>query len=192
VGVEEERRGSQIIEQARRGDPQAWAELYERFSGSIFGYLYNRLRLSEPAEDLVAKTFMEALEGIGRFQGDLSGMRAWLFSIARHNLFDHLRRESRAEITPLDDVAHEDLSRLAPAAGPEDQAISAIERSRVLEAIGELSKDQQEVVLLRLNGGLTSKEIAEVVGKTAGAVKALQHRAMRALARSLAQGPPDW
>lgn len=189
--VDEEHRSPEVIERARRGDPQAWAELYEQFSGSIFGYLYNRLRRSEPAEDLVAKTFMEALEAIGRFEGDLSGMRAWLFSIARHNLFDHLRRESRADLYPLDEVSHEELYRASPADDPEDHAMASLDRSRLLEAIGELSKDQQEVVLLRLSGGLTSKEIALLLGKTTGAVKALQHRAMRALARVLAPGPPD-
>lgn len=178
------RPSSGVIERAQRRDPHAWAEIYETFSSQIYGYFLNKVRSRETAEDLTAGVFVDALQSIERFQGDMAELRAWLFSIGRHNLIDHFRRTLRRPVTSIEDV---DASILATsdAADPEDGALAGVDRTLVLKAVEGLSPDQREVILLRLNGDLTSTEIARLVGKTAGAVKALQHRAMIALAKTL-------
>jgi RNA polymerase sigma-70 factor (ECF subfamily) len=176
-----------IVERARRRDPQAWAEIYERFSGPIYGFFLHALRDRQAAEDLTAGVFLEALEAAGRFSGDLKEMRAWLFKIGRHNLIDYFRRNGRARVVPIDDVDPAEIAASHPVEDPETAALRALSRQGLMSAVHSLSVDQKEVVLLRLAGELTSSEIAEVVGKSVGAVKALQHRAMAALAKALAR-----
>lgn len=174
-----------LLQRARRRDPAAWADLYERFAGQLLGYFVHQCRDLATAEDLTSETFLEAMRAAHRFQGDLDDLRAWLFRIGRNNLIDHSRRRQRSPVEALDDVTEGELARCHPGADPGDQAIEAVEQGRLLAAVHALSPDQREVVLLRLTGGLTSVQIAGIVGKTPGAVKALQHRALASLARRL-------
>ena len=168
-------------------DPDAWAEIYERFSPQILGYLVHQCRDLPTAEDLTADTFLEGIRAAPRFRGDLGDLRAWLFRIGRNNLIDHSRRRQRSRQDALEMVPDAELRRSAGAAltDPGDAAVASVERSQVLAAIQRLSPDQRDVVLLRLTGGLTAAQIATVVGKTPGAVKALQHRAVASLGRAL-------
>lgn len=175
----------QVIERARRREPHAWAEIYERFSGQIFSFYLHQIRSRETAEDLTAGVFLEALQAADRFEGNVSALRSWLFRIARNNLIDHVRRDRRAVMGTIEEASEAELARAGNSEDPQDAAMAAIERERILAAIDRLSPDQREVMLLRLTGGLTSPEIANIVQKTVGAVKALQHRAMASLARSL-------
>ncbi len=133
--------------------------------------------------------FLEALQAADRFHGDMADLRSWLFRIARNNLIDHVRRRRRAPTGTLEDAGEAELARVLPAEDPGDHAMATLERERVQEAIRTLSPDQREVILLRLAGGLTAADIAGIVGKTTGAVKALQHRALAALARALGPEP---
>lgn len=183
-----------LIARAVKREPQAWAEIYERFSGQLLGYFLHQVRDRPTAEDLTAEAFVEALRAAHRFSGTIADLRAWIFRIGRNNLIDHVRRQRRTNVQGIDAVSELDLARAQSHDDPGDLAIARIERTMVLEAIYALSPDQREVVLLRLTGGLTSPQIAEIVGKTPGAVKALQHRAMAALGRSLnpqGVGQPD-
>lgn len=175
-----------LVERARRREPQAWAEVYGIFAGPLFSFLLHQVRNRETAEDLTAGVFLEAIQAAERFSGNLEALRSWLFRIARNNLIDHVRRDRRAIMEDIADADESALAREVPPDDPEETALRRIERERILAAIEDLSPDQREVVLLRLNGGLTSPEIAGLVGKTVGAVKALQHRAMVALGKSLA------
>jgi len=181
-----------------RRDPQAWAEIYERFADGLLGFFVHQLHDRAAAEDLTSEVFLEALRAADRFDlregregrgGDLTDLRAWLFRIARNNLIDYFRRQRRSPTQSIEVAAEADLARAIPSIDPGEAAIAALDQRRVLDAIAALSADQREVILLRLTGGLTSPQIAEIVGKTTGAVKALQHRALATLTRALNPDP---
>lgn len=176
-----------VIDRAKRRDPDAWAVIYERFSVSIYNFFHYEVRNRQIAEDLTAGVFLEGLQAAHRFDGDEKALRAWLFRIGRHNLIDYIRSSRRAVLEDIEQTSERELAaRTLPSEDPEESAMVTLVRDRVRAAVGHLSRDQREVVLLRLTGGLTSPEIAQIVGKTTGAVKALQHRAMSTLAKSLA------
>jgi RNA polymerase sigma-70 factor (ECF subfamily) len=186
-GTQEHDPFADVIERAGRGDADAWGEIYERFSGPLFGFFLHQVRDREVAEDLTAGVFLEALQSRTRFYGDAAALRSWLFRIARNNLIDHWRRTQRARSESFHEVDEYELARSVDHEDPEDTAIVRLDRQRLRASIDTLSADQQEVVLLRLAGDLTSAEIAAIVGKSVGAVKALQHRAIAALARVLGE-----
>lgn len=180
-----------LIAAAVRRDPQAWAEIYERFADGLLGFFVHQLHDRPAAEDLTSEVFLEALRAAGRFspEGTPADLRAWLFRIARNNLVDYFRRQRRSPTESLEVAGEADLARAIASVDPGETALAALDQRRVLEAIAGLSADQQQVILLRLTGGLTSREIAEIVGKTTGAVKALQHRALSTLTRALNPHP---
>jgi RNA polymerase sigma-70 factor (ECF subfamily) len=177
----------EIIERARQRDSAAWTAIYERYRDSIFKFFYYQVRNRQTAEDLTGGVFLEAIQAANRFSGDEKALRAWLFRIGRHNLIDHIRSSKRAILEDIDSASERELAaRTLADEDPEDAAMKRVLRDRVRAEVQRLSRDQREVVLLRLTGGLTSPEIAKIVGKTTGAVKALQHRAMSTLAKVLA------
>ena len=176
-----------LIARAKGRDPNAWAEIYERFSSQLFSFFLNQTRNRELAEDLTASVFFDALRSASSFEGNVAALRAWLFRIGRNNMIDHFRRDRRAV---MQDISTTDPEALARAEGllaldPEEEAVASAEKARVLAAIDKLAPDQREVMLLRLAGGLTSAEVAEVLDKSVGAVKQLQHRAVAALTKAL-------
>jgi RNA polymerase sigma-70 factor (ECF subfamily) len=181
---------AQLVERAVRRDPQAWAEIYERYAPQLLGFFVNQLRDAAAAEDMTADVFLEALQAADRFHGNPADLRSWLFRIARNNLIDRIRRDRRATLDTIESASETELARALPSVDPGDEALAALDRERVQEAIRSLSPDQREVILLRLGGGLSGPEIATIVGKTTGAVKALQHRALATLARILGAGTP--
>src|SRR4029453_15894452 len=141
------------------------------------------------AEDLPGTAFVSAIEDLPRFYGPVEALGGWLFQIARHDLYDHRRRQARARIEPLEDHLPE-AAAATGAADPEELGIERLEASRVLAGLRELAHDQREVLLLRMAGGLTAPEVAQILGKTTGAVKALQHRGLASLARVLGLRSP--
>ena len=169
---------------ARRREPAAVTRVYSAYAPALFRFFMAAVGDRHQAEDLTGTTFVSAIEGLPRFYGPVEALGGWLFRIARHDLYDHRRRQARARIEPLEDH----LPEAAAAAGaddPEELAIERLEGSRVLAAMRQLSDDQREVLLLRMGAGLTAPEVAETLGKTTGAVKALQHRGLASLARVL-------
>jgi RNA polymerase sigma-70 factor, ECF subfamily len=169
---------------ARRREPAAVTRIYSAYAPALFRFFMAAVGDRHQAEDLTGTTFLSAIEGLPRFYGPVEALGGWLFQIARHDLYDHRRRQARARIEPLEDHLPE-AAAAAGAADPEELAITRLEGSRVLAALGELSPDQREVLLLRMAAGLTAPEVAETLGKTTGAVKALQHRGLASLARVL-------
>lgn len=180
-----ERNDEELIARAKSRDPHAWAQIYERFSSQLFSFFLNQSRNRELAEDLTASVFVDALNSSASFSGDLPALRSWLFRIGRNNLIDHFRKERRAVMQDIENTDPAELVRSGPVENPEADAVAGAQRSLVLRAIERLAPDQREVMLLRLVGGLTSAEVAEIVGKTVGAVKQLQHRALLSLGKQL-------
>lgn len=170
-----------VLVAAQAGDADAWVHLYRTYAGPIAGYL--RLQGATDVDDLTSEVFLGVLRGIGRFRGDESQLRSWVFVIAHRRLQDQRRAWfRRPPDVPLDDTA----AAHAGAGDVETDALRALSAERVRELCAGLSSDQRDVVLLRMVGDLSLEQVAEVLGKTTGAVKALQHRAISALERSLA------
>jgi RNA polymerase sigma-70 factor, ECF subfamily len=175
---------------ARRREPAAVTRVYTAYAPALFRFFMSAVSDRHLAEDLTGTAFVSAIEALPRFRGPVEALGGWLFQIARHDLYDYRRKQQRSRIEPLDDNLNE--AALADGAvDPEEVAIERLEGSRVLAALRELSPDQREVLLLRMAGGLTAPEVAAIVGKTTGAVKALQHRGLASLARVLGLRSPQ-
>jgi RNA polymerase sigma-70 factor (ECF subfamily) len=170
---------------ARGREPAAIARVYTAYAPALFRFFLGAVGDRSTAEDLTGDVFKSAIEGLPGFRGPAEALGGWLFSIAHHDLSDFRRKQTRSPgITPLDEA----LDEAAIAVGaddPEQLAIQRIEGDRVLAALQQLSPDQREVLLLRMAAGLTAPEVAATLGKTTGAVKALQHRGVASLARLL-------
>jgi RNA polymerase sigma-70 factor, ECF subfamily len=175
---------------ARLREPAALTRIYTAYAPSLFRFFMASVGDRHLAEDLTGSTFVSAIEGLPKFRGPVEALGGWLFQIARHDLYDHRRKQSRSRIEPLDENLTE-ATRSDATVDPEELAIDRLEGSRVLVAMRELSPDQREVLLLRMAGGMTAPEVAAVLGKTTGAVKALQHRGLASLARVLGLRSPD-
>lgn len=152
-----------------RDDRQAFAALYRRYADPIYRYCYRRLGAKELAEDATSQVFLQALAALPRYRDGL--FRSWLFAIA-HNVTSNNLRSDRAH-RPLDDA----FAR--PATGPtaEDLALDAAEHSAIRTLLTRLPADQRQVVELRL-AGLTDGEIAGALGRSHGAIRVAQHRAV--------------
>jgi RNA polymerase sigma-70 factor, ECF subfamily len=170
---------------ARQRESAAVTRVYTAYAPALFRFFMAELGNRQDAQDLTGSVFVSAIEGLPKFRGPVQALGGWLFRIAHHDLYDHRRRQGRTpRLAPLDDH----LDEAAAAAGaddPEELAIERLEGRRVTAALRELSPDQREVLLLRMAGGMTAPEVAAVLGKTTGAVKALQHRGLASLARAL-------
>jgi RNA polymerase sigma-70 factor, ECF subfamily len=166
---------------AAQADRAAFAVLYRRYLDRVYGYCFYLLGDHHDAEDATERTFLAALAAIDRFTDEGASFRAWLFRIAHNQLANALRGRRRRRTDALDAVAEP--------AGGEDPA-SAVDRAddarRVRRALGTLPEDRRQVLVLRFVDGLTAREIGEVLGRSEGAVRVLQHRALRELARILA------
>jgi RNA polymerase sigma-70 factor (ECF subfamily) len=180
-----------VIDDARRRDPDAIVAIYRTFSSPVYAYLMRQTRNPAWAEDLTGEVFLEVLGAIDRFDGSADGLKAWVFRIARNTLIDHFRKESRRRHESID-AAPELVDVAELRIDPEAEALSNVERDRIIGFVDDLPPDQREVVMLRIVADLPIAEVADIVGKTQGAVKALQHRAVRGLARrmGLAGGEP--
>lgn len=172
------------VQGLRAGDPEATIAVYRALSGPVYGYLLRRMGDPEAAQDVTAEAFTEVLEGADAFEGPPAGLRAWVFRIARNRMVDHYRRESYRRHSSLDEMA--EAGRLPEAVDdPESEVVGRTEQERILALTEELTPDQREVVLLRLVAELPVAEVAELMDRTPGAVKVLQHRALRSLADKL-------
>lgn len=178
-----------LVAAAQDGDPHAFAELYHRYTDTVYRYVYFRLADREAAEDLTSETFLRALRRISsvRYQGRDVG--AWLVTIARNLVLDHVKsgryRKEIATAEPSDTAPVAALTAGPQAAGPEQRALAAATRDELLRCLAQLGDDQRECVVLRFVQGLSVTETAELMGRNTGAIKALQHRAIRKLAQLL-------
>jgi RNA polymerase sigma-70 factor (ECF subfamily) len=157
---------------AAKRDRAAFGVLYDRYVERVDGYCYRRLQTPQDAEDATSQVFTSALAALPRYRDDGPSFGAWLFAIAHNLVVDELRsrRVARRAFALVDDVMP----------GPEEQAIVAADARELRALLARLPEEQAQLIELRL-AGLTDKEIAFVLGRSYGAVRSAQHRAIRRL-----------
>ena len=170
--------------EARRREPAAVTRLYSAYAPALFRFFVAAVGDRPTAEDLTGEVFKSAIEALPRFCGPVQALGGWLFQIARHDLSDHRRRQARRLVQPLDDLLEEAVL-VGGVVDPEELALERLEGDRVLAALGQLTGDQREVLVLRLVADLTAPEVAGILNKSTEAVKALQYRGLASLARLL-------
>lgn len=174
-----DRKLARLVARARRGDVGAFGLLYDEYADRIFGFARARGRSVHDAEDLTATVFLKAWESIAAYDERGVPFSAWLFRIARNAVIDDYRRGQRIPI-PTEDVEPD-----GAADGPEAAVVARADAERLRRAVRQLTADQAAVVALRYWWDMSLKDTAEVLEKNENSVKALQHRAVRTLARLL-------
>jgi RNA polymerase sigma factor (sigma-70 family) len=170
-----------ILAAARTGAEWAWTQIYEELAPAVTGYL-NARGAPEPT-DLASEVFLQVVRDLPGFEGDEPHFRAWVFMIAHRRLLDDSRYRARRPVEP---APHELFAADPGGEDAEQQALRELSAERVRRILAGLSPDQQSVLLLRIVGDLTVQQVSAVLGKSPGAVKALQRRALAAVERELA------
>jgi RNA polymerase sigma-70 factor (ECF subfamily) len=168
-----------VLAAAQLGEAWALERLYNSVAPAVAGYM--RVQDASDPDDLAGDVMYRALRNVGAFEGSEAKFRSWVFSIAHNRLVDDRRRRSREPLGGSSDVAESAVWSIG--GDVEDEAMVRLSTERVKQACAALPRDQRDVLLLRLAAGLTLEETAATVGKSRGAVKALQHRAVAALRR---------
>ena len=174
-----------LVERAQAGDRNALEELYLIHFDRIYSYLHMTVGNRHDAEDLTTQTFLRMLESIGKFRFQAAPFSAWLFRIAHNLSMDHFRANRRWQ--PEEDVPEPHGSEERSA---EDEAFHSIGRKSLLELIDTLSQEQQQVLTLKFVFSFSNGEAATILGKTEGAVKSLQHRALVSLQKQVSGDAP--
>ena len=177
-----EERFKSVLSAARTGAEWAWAELYREHAPAVLGYL--RARRAPDPEDVLGEVFLQLARDLPRFEGDAGAFRAWVFTVAHRRLLDDFRKRRRR---PQAEGGHA-LDELDAGVGDaEEEALASLREQQIAKIIARLSPDQQSVVLLRVVADLTIDQVARVMGKRPGAVKALQRRGLAALKREMSK-----
>jgi RNA polymerase sigma-70 factor, ECF subfamily len=170
-----------LVALAQQGDGEAFGQVYDAYVDSVYRYLYYRVGPHALAEDLTSETFLRALRRIDSFRWQGKDIGAWFTTIARNLVADHVKSSRfKLEVSTADML---DADRADD--GIEDEVLGRLQSAALLDAVRRLKPEQQECVVLRFLQGLTVAETAEVLGRSEGAVKQLQLRAVRALAKLL-------
>jgi RNA polymerase sigma-70 factor (ECF subfamily) len=169
----------QLLERARSYDAQALAEIYDRHAGPIYGYLYRLLGDAAQAEDLTSEAFLKLLEVLGTHREPRDRIDGWLYRVAHNLAMDQFRRQKKALAVPLVEELIAEGRALADVV-QERQA-----KQQLRACIRRLTSDQQQVILLRFAEERPLAEVARLMGKSEGAVKTLQHRALSRLRKLL-------
>ena len=170
-----------LVDRAQQGDRGALEELYLIHFDRIYSYLHVSVGNRHDAEDLTTQTFLKMLESIGKFRWRSAPFSAWLFRIAHNLAMDHFRAAKRWQ--PQEEVPEPEPDESTSA---EAGALEAIGRRSLLELIDDLSPEQQQVLTLKFVFNFGNAETATILGKSEGAVKSLQHRALASLQKQLA------
>jgi RNA polymerase sigma-70 factor (ECF subfamily) len=166
-----------LVQRARRMERAAISALYHRHVQAIYRYIYYRVGDAHMAEDLTAEVFLRVIEGLPDYELRGVPFVAWLYRIAQARIADHFRQQQRRGAVDIREDWPSD----------EETLLVKVERSfrqvKLREAINQLTPDQQHVIILKFIEGLNNAEAAQILDKTEGAVKSLQHRALNALRR---------
>ncbi len=172
---------SQLIERAKAGDADAFGDLYARHLHAIFRFFYSRLDNTQDAEDLTEETFIRIWRSLPRFEDQGVPFLAYSFQIARNLLIDHYRRYGNSKTV----AGYKDDLILKPQPDASEAALRNIEHEQVRQALEKLKEDHQTVLVSRFLSDLSTEEVAQLMGRSPGAVRVLQHRALAALRKQL-------
>jgi RNA polymerase sigma-70 factor, ECF subfamily len=170
---------SRLVSEARHGSIKAFDDIYRSLAGQVASYL--RWHRATDPDGLTNDVFAQVHRNLPRFEGDEHGFRSWVFTIAHHRMIDDRRRANR-QPQLQDELAVEEHMGLGDV---EDDALAVLAHDRVRDLLTVLSPDQRDVVLLRIIADLSVEEVARMLDKREGAIKALQHRALATLRRHL-------
>lgn len=176
----------QLVERAAAGDPDAWEMIFRRSHDRLFKFARRRTSSVDVALDAVSETMVRAMEKIDRYRHDGVGLDAWLFGILRNVVLEGYRAERRSErdrSQPFETFGH-----TSPGGDPLEHVVGLAEADRVRSAFLRLAIDEQEVLELRVVAGLSSDGVASVLGKTPGAVRMAQARALGRLRVMMDEG----
>lgn len=174
-----------LVDRAREGDPDAFAALYDRYVDRVYRFVLYRVQGdSALAEDVTSEVFLRALRKIKTFTWQGRDVGAWFLTIARNLVLDHYK-SGRARLEVLGIETPVDHDRVVDA---EDAALSRVSTQDLYKAIAQLGNEQQEVIYWRFLQGYSVAETAAAMGKTDGAIKALQYRAVKALYKLVVVG----
>jgi RNA polymerase sigma-70 factor, ECF subfamily len=184
VDAAERNRLIALVELARGGDTEAFGMLYDHYQASVYRFLYYRVGSVALAEDLMSETFFRALRSMGSFRWQGKDFGAWLMTIARNLTADHYKAgRTRLEYATEDMSPHDSATD-----GPETEVLASLTNDALLTALKQLPAEQQECLVMRFLQGLSIAETAKVLGRSDGAVKQLQLRGVRNLAKLLPEG----
>jgi RNA polymerase sigma-70 factor (ECF subfamily) len=176
-----------LVELARGGDAEAFGLLYDHYQGSVYRFLFYRTRSSTLAEDLTSETFFRALRSMNGFRWQGKDFGAWLMTIARNLATDHFKAgRTRLEMTTEDMSLHDDATD-----GPEGAVLAGLTNEVLMRALTELPAEQRDCLVMRFLQGMSIAETAAVLGRSDGAVKQLQLRGVRNLAKLMPDGIRD-
>ncbi|MGA8255640.1 MAG: sigma-70 family RNA polymerase sigma factor [Nocardioides sp.] len=173
-----------LVELARGGDTEAFGLLYDHYQPAVYRFLFYRTRSASLAEDLTSDTFFRALRSMNNFRWQGKDFGAWLMTIARNLAVDHFKAgRTRLELTTDDMGAHDDATE-----GPESVVLTSLTNELLLEALTQLPVEQRDCLVMRFLQGMSIAETAAVLGRSDGAVKQLQLRGVRNLAKLMPDG----
>ena len=171
-----------LVQRAKQGDQKAFAQLYEAHFDRIYRYVTLRIGDKTEAEDVTQQVFLNALQSISSFKWRGVPFSTWLFRIAHNLVVDYLRKEKRRATAPLNE------SLVSNDINPQLAAEHRLDIEQLISATKRLTAAQREVISLRFAGELSIAQVAKVMGKSQGSVKALQHSAIVALRKALLGG----
>jgi len=174
-----------IVALAVGGDPKAFGALYDHYQPQIYRFLYLKVAGREEAEDLTHQVFLNAWLGIPRYKHRGFPFSSWLYQIARNQVVDHYR--ARKEAVSLEGIDPEAFAERFDEADMD----KSLEVERAIGTIRSLKQEYQDVLILRFVEDLSVKEVASMMGKSEGAIKLLQHRALRVLREKLGESHPE-
>jgi RNA polymerase sigma-70 factor, ECF subfamily len=170
---------AKLVARASLGDPDAVASLYDVYASRIYSYIYRRTSDPVTAEDLTGQVFLRMLEALRNGKGWRTSFSGWLYRIAHNLVVDLYRKRGQVRYTPIDDSPN----LAASDSDPYRVAASRLDSDVLLRAINQLTEEQAQVVTLRFLEGYSIAEVADIMDKTDGAIKALQYRGVASLRR---------
>ena len=166
-----------LVDRAKSGDPEAFAQLYDAYIERVYRYIYFRISDDDATEDIVSQVFLKAWENLGRYKAGSSPFIAWLYTIARNLVIDYYR--AKKEILPLEEAAALPSDRQSP----DEEAQTRFDLEAMRDALQFLTGDQQQVLILKFIAGLPNQNIAKIMNKQEGTIRGLQMRALQTLSK---------